>query len=500
MNKINFFAAGILLLIISCKNSNEPTPVNKEPSASINIESTSETLWNEVKVTVNATDADGNIASVELYADDEWIGSDAEAPYEFTWNTKDFEDGEIELKAKVTDDLEAFAESTKTVEVMNTLINYDLYDGYLDMSPDYKYFTYITSKSKQILHFEQIETLPYKVKVVRPDDFNDAEFDIHFVWANPTEGHLITYNDFTPGIFAPVNPDHKGSKVGETNMTFTDIPEHDYYTFAKNAGGLLETGTPYHALVYENLNLGYLYLRNGSQGLYKVITGMTDGDAVTSLSATGFEMQEHTLTIKDDLTQFEIYVNGHIDSEADAPGIRLFGHFKSGDLNGYEISYHTPDKEAAFDHYSNSLSLFYPDGKFYMNESYFDIITTPIMPNINFTLGNNTLSDIDLIVTGDDYDVLTGYYYTAHDGFKFYWETYSADEDLEFPVIPNQLTSAFTKFSNSNLIFKEAIVNFLAEDFDHLNNYNAYRETLAGRTGKTLKEGGSYSTKVGQIF
>ncbi len=500
MNKINFLAAGILLFVISCKKSDDPIPVNKEPSASINIESVSETLWNEVKVVVSATDADGSIASVELYANDQLIGSDAEAPYEFSWNTKDFQDGEVELKAVVTDDLEATTETLKTVEVMNTLIDYDLYEGYLAMSTDYKYFTYITSKSREVLYFEQIETLPYKSTVVRPDDFDDAEFDVHFVKANGVAGQITSYADITPGKFAPVNDDLRGAVIGKTDMTFTDIPDHNYYTFGIYSGsGPLKTDKIYNANVYENLDLSYVYLRTESQGLYKMIT-LTDGNEATSLSATGFEMGEHTLKIADNLAVFSMYVNGHTSTEADAPAVRLFSNYKSGELAGYEVSYHTPDNETAFDHYSNWLGLFYADGKSYINEYYFDIITDPVKPNINFTLNGNALNNIDLTVSGDSYDLLIGNYYVENNGFTLQWISHSSDDDLEFPVIAMELTSAFPKFSSSNLVFTDGNVNFQAQNFDHLEGYDAYLETISGRNGKTLKDGGTFNTKVGQTF
>src|SRR3546814_7285895 len=67
---------------------------------------------------------------------------------------------------------------------MNTLMDYNLQEGFLAMSPSFKYFTFITNENGQILYFDQIETLPYKASVLRPEGVEDEQFDVHFAYAN----------------------------------------------------------------------------------------------------------------------------------------------------------------------------------------------------------------------------------------------------------------------------------------------------------------------------
>ena len=507
MNKINFLAAALLACLISCKDKSEDvapkqdeTPDSKTPTATIAVQSESEKLWNKVNVVVDASVEEGEIASVALYANGDWVGNDEAAPYEFEWDTKSVNDGPVELKAVVMDGEEKTTDFIKGVEVMNTLIDYKLYDGYLAMDPTYKYFTYITSKSKQVLYYSQIEELPFKEKVMRPDDFNDAEFDVHFTFANPTTGYLTTYTDVTPGVFYPVNDDKKGAETGESQMKFTDIPDHDYFTYVGYSGLALNDANTYDVTLYENLSAGYLYLRDGETGLYAIMDKLTDGADETSLSVTSFEMEKHTLKISDPLKGFNLQVRGHVGPGVDDPSLRLFGHFNFSEQAGYEVVYHTPDNEELFDHYSTFLSI-NTGGKSYQNESYFDLISSPVKKNVTFGVGSYKLSDIQLAVSGDSYDVLVSSYSLINDGFFFTWECHSSsEENLEFPVIPTKLTAAFAKYNNTNLGFKDASVYVKVDDFDHLDGYAQYLNTLSGRTGKTMKDGGAFKASVGQSF
>src|SRR3546814_18077463 len=85
MKKFNLLVAvAVLMALASCKKSKEdtPGPKNQAPEVTLTVESASGKLWTEITVEINASDADGKIVSVDLYANDHWIGNDNETPYE----------------------------------------------------------------------------------------------------------------------------------------------------------------------------------------------------------------------------------------------------------------------------------------------------------------------------------------------------------------------------------------------------------------------------------
>lgn len=499
--KKNYIATSLFLmaLLFSCKKSKEMQPVNQAPEAVLKVESSAGKLWNRVKIVVDASDPNGKIQSVELFANNKPVGHVTNAPYEFLWDTRDFEDGEVTLKAVVTDDMEETSTPEKKMEVINTLIDYDLHEKFLTMSPNFKYFTFITGKKGELLFFEQIESLPYKKTVRRPEEFDDGKFELHFAYANPGTGSIITISDITPGEFAPLDDDKRGQKIGTAQMKFKDIPEHNYYTYENYTGKSLSNLFAYNTGIYENLNLAYLYLRNDKKGLYKVIENLTEGGMETSLSTTGFEMEMHELTINHKLNGVTFNVFGHTGPGPDAPSVKVFSHHGQV-MPSYHVLYHLPHKSPAFDHFSSVIS-FDKDGRIHSMESYSDPITKPLMQELGAQLSSQKLSEIDIVISGKDpFDMVFSNYYLTNNGFNFSWRCYSPRGDIRFPAIPPQLTQAFAKFSNANLVFAEAGVNLTLQDYDHLDGYGDYLSAFTGRTGKTLKEGGQYAVSVMHQF
>ncbi|QEC52685.1 hypothetical protein EDD80_1125 [Anseongella ginsenosidimutans] len=501
MKKLDILTTMVLLtLLASCKKSKEemPEPANQTPKAALQIEGASGKLWNEVKVVVDASDTDGKIVSVDLYANNELIGSDAKAPYEFTWDTRKFPDGEVILKTVVTDEMDAASESEKKVEVMNTLIAYDLHARFLPMSPNYKYFTFITGEKGELLYFDQIESLPYKKAAMRPEEFNDERFDVHFTYANPMLGSITTFTKLSPGKFAPISTDKRGKKTGTSSMKFTNIPPHDRYNYANYVGKTLNKDYVYKVSIYENMDVGYLYLRQGKKGLYKIIEGLKDGGAVTSLSKTNFEMELHELTIAQKLDNVNVSVSGHLAPGPDAPAVTLFRD-QQGLIPSYQTSYHLPHKAAVFDHFSHSIS-FSINHKIHYMESYANVISKPELLDLSAQLKSHKLSDIGISINGGPHDMVFSRYSVSNNGFEFSWACYSEDGNISFPKIPSELTKAFSKFTNANLVFAEADVNLLIRDYDHLKGYGDYIKARSGRTGKTVKEGGTYTVATMQQF
>lgn len=95
----------LALLFFSCKTENEP------PVCEIGIpeEDSIFLLGNDIRVSIKASDADGQIQEVQLMLDGNDIASILEPPYSYTIETNDLRPGEYVLKATSTDDGGLFA-------------------------------------------------------------------------------------------------------------------------------------------------------------------------------------------------------------------------------------------------------------------------------------------------------------------------------------------------------------------------------------------------------
>lgn len=130
-HKLAFLAAGMTLSIISCQKEEEPIDM-EAPKVALELSRNANKLYNEVTLTSTATD-NGTIEKVEFFLNEQSLGEDKEAPYEFLWNTKEVEDGTYVLKAVASDNAGLKAEASQEVTVKNTLFVVNVEDGYLEV-------------------------------------------------------------------------------------------------------------------------------------------------------------------------------------------------------------------------------------------------------------------------------------------------------------------------------------------------------------------------------
>lgn len=90
----------VFFVFLSCKHENQP------PECQITAPQQDEviSIGDEVSISADATDPDGDIKEVRFYVDNVGIGSATAFPYTVTWNTNGKEAGTYRLKATVQDD------------------------------------------------------------------------------------------------------------------------------------------------------------------------------------------------------------------------------------------------------------------------------------------------------------------------------------------------------------------------------------------------------------
>lgn len=489
-----FVALTFSFFLYSCKKDKDVKvePELKIPVVKISSPTANSTMWNTILIEINVTDADKLVNQVRLYANDILVGAIQNAPFQFEWNTKDVEDGEVKLKVvALSEEDEELSFDELSFNVMNTLIHYKIAQNTISFNPEAKHFTYITNENREVLYFKQIEELPFETIVMRPDNFNDEKITVHMVEAIPSAGKLTTFNDVVPGLFSPVVTDEKGEETGKAKITFTDVPAHIYFTANNLYGEELNENTISYKTLYQNQNLLYVYFKQDDKGIYKIENNLIDGDNMVSMSAISLgEMTLHNFVENGKIiNDFDFQIDGHLGTSATSPSARIYRKKVNIELESLEFDFHTPTSEASFDHYSSYIRLF--DGeKTFIQRDYFNILTGINKLDVNFDVQNRKLSEISVSASGASFDVLkTTYAVYGIDDFMFYWENYSKDDNIIFPPFPTELTQAIKGLSNSNLGFVEGGLQMEVTEYQHIDGYTNFINRLFGRNGLDLLDG-----------
>ncbi|MEO0506924.1 MAG: Ig-like domain-containing protein [Bacteroidota bacterium] len=496
-----FFTAFISLTILSCSSDDNggttstPEPENQNPTVSFvspaNAPMGGPSVWNTVVVELTANDSDGEVAKVEFFVDGAKQGEATTAPYNFDWDTKTVEDGSVELKVTVTDDEGAIVTEAINVNVYNVLLDYDTYEGYFSDDASTLNYTYITSPApeKEILFITQVTGAAFKEKVPRPDDFDGETFDVHFlqyVKGDMNIGEITTYHSVTPGIFNP-KPSQGidfGNELGDAAVTLSNVPEHDYaMIFSGGNTNPIDEGIERSFTVYENFDIGYVYLQSNGEGSYLASPFSVDNHDLL-LDQMNTSMQGYTF-IDDDLNSTASFlVQGHTSSGRFSPSTTVYR--QNIVLNGapFEANFHVPNEaDNVFDHYYTNARL-QANNKTYVHEAYNAVLTSMTKMDVTLMATNKTMSQLDITATsGDDFDFLSmTSQIAASDDFNFVWKSYSADDKVSFPPIPTEVVTATGEvFNATDIVFKDASIVLLLEDIDVFSRYDDYRDVQFGR-------------------
>ncbi|MEM9076568.1 MAG: Ig-like domain-containing protein [Bacteroidota bacterium] len=490
-----------ILSVWSCSKDDDsaptqtPEPKNQAPTISFispsGDVSADGTLWNSVSIELNAEDIDGTVAKVELFINGTKETEFTSAPYTFDWDSKSVEDGTVELKATVTDNEGDATTEAITVNVMNVLLDYNLYDGFVNSGDNVTNFTYITGPApeKRILYVAEITDGIFTETVQRPADFDGDTFDVHlleFIDDDQDEGEITTFHNIGPGIFspAPSTPTDFGSELGEANVTFTNLPEHEYsLIFSGGNTNPIGEGTERSLTIYEKFDLGYIYLRDGDKGHYLAVPfGVGNHDLL--LDDMNTSMQAQTFTDDGANSTASLLVQGHTGPGRFSPAATVYRENIALGGNAFAANFHVPSEEdAVFDHYYTNARL-QSDGKTFVHEAYYEVLTSMRKMDATFVADNKTMSELSITASStDDFDFLNmRSQIAASDTFTFRWNSYSPDDKVSFPPIPTEVFEATNGvFNSSDIAFKDANITFLLEDRDNYGGYSDYRDIRFGR-------------------
>ena len=233
-NRISCCALALSCLLASCQDEMKDEEM---PTVSITSPQADTKLWSEVTASAEVID-NQEVSKVAFYLDDELLGEDAEAPYELSFDSKQYEDGPHRLKTVAYDGSNNQSEATRNIEIFNKLLKVTTGAGYLsDSDPMTRTWMVVSDISGRILQTEELQN-SNNFTFNRPDDFEDTLLSVTIITIdNDSYGSAKanTYFGIRPsewrldGKFNSENP----TALGEVTGSFTS-PQYNFYNHALN--------------------------------------------------------------------------------------------------------------------------------------------------------------------------------------------------------------------------------------------------------------------------
>ena len=120
MKKLYLLLPILFLIYWGCEETTEEdtTP----PTVSISSHSSGQTVYEIITITVTTQDNEG-ISKVEFFIDNSLVKTDTESPYEYEWNTTQYEDGSEHIVKVISyDNSENFTESQPILLIVDSRV------------------------------------------------------------------------------------------------------------------------------------------------------------------------------------------------------------------------------------------------------------------------------------------------------------------------------------------------------------------------------------------
>ena len=130
LNRVGYYALAVSSLMASCKDDVRDEQM---PSVSITSPAADTKVWLDVPVRVDVVDNQG-VSKVAFYLDDELLGEDTDAPYELSFDSKEYEDGTYTLRTVAFDGQSNREEATQQIEIFNKLLQLNVEGEYVGES------------------------------------------------------------------------------------------------------------------------------------------------------------------------------------------------------------------------------------------------------------------------------------------------------------------------------------------------------------------------------
>ncbi|MEN7551878.1 Ig-like domain-containing protein [Rapidithrix thailandica] len=359
----------------SCKDSDEEVQIDVKNIQVTGLEEGAE-VWNTAELSVTTENQEG-IQQIDFYIGDESIASDKTAPYEFTWNTREYEDGEYTVKMVVVTTGGKTVEKSLTVQVKNTLLTLDINQAYLDdlanSDFDTRYMV-LSDTLGNVLHTVQIKqagTIP----LLAPEGFTEGRFDLTEFSLKENleldEFHVM-YSFLSLSRGTLWNLHEKQAETTSIRLLKPDNPgQLDSYVLSTNEGSeynRMDWG-PDNLVIPQSSNRLFVKVETEAQSTFKILENIKSGEHY-EVDLTGFSEWERMQDVQKEIPGL---VKPH-SLGGDIKG--FFGDDQDG--TGFYVSYIESDDShfnythagSTFERYQHSIKFKNQEGVIFYNDNY----------------------------------------------------------------------------------------------------------------------------------
>jgi|GEM_PF-4012792 len=442
---VAFFLVLIVLSVSQSCSNKEPSPLNGSLEFAISIDSVSNP--DEIIVKLVPAEPFENLNNLTVLLDDSLIATITSEPYEVSIQTSELTNGEHIITAESNSKSgDTFSSDPVTIQVNNSFnisVRYDI----RNISTDYydNYF-FLTDENNELLAFEKITTETSQLIV--PESLSN--FNGHFVKVFIPDGsfNITSYLELDPSDLDFSSKKFSCNGDSEVTLAVTGlntVTEIDYnigsdfnkevvstnffQTVSDNRGGAC--GFIYVAL---DNPTGYYFVKDTARDVTLVLNSQEDFN--TDVSKFTVDSQ--------DLSQVQMV--GYFENDINSESVLLYRYFASLDGSRSSLNLFYP-ADKVFDYYAMYVGK-KADNVSYYSTSFNETPTVPEFLDVTWNVKNNTLGNLDISFSGEEYSKVTYTFKAEYDGNTNLWSIHApkgASDYNDFPPIPQEIADTYSQ-------------------------------------------------------
>ncbi|UII23781.1 Ig-like domain-containing protein [Fulvivirga ligni] len=471
MKRHQLIFLSLFLIIISCKKDDEGT-IDADHQINITSPEAEQTLWNEIKITTDIT-FNQFPSKVEFYLGEELLETVTSEPYEATFNSQDYDDGDYKIKVVSYDDLdEQVASKEVDFKIYNTLIDLTILGNSLKTNQ----YILLTTNKGELIDYIKTNNSGEAIIIKRPLDFNDTTFAMHNLVLMPiiSNNYIFLESDYgmiPRKLTIGKNIDPFPEYTGDAILNFTNIPE---FSFAKilvqNRSLIIDDFTkPLTINIYGENADAYLYLETETGPAYIQINDLiADNNYDITLSDLNYEMTTKNFEVNDpSFNILSFTLRGIQNSQTIFKTKDLFTKTFNDQSDIKTFEYNIPTSNL-FDSYI-STSQVTNDIVSYTNESHGSLPEKFSYIDAHASITGSNIEEISAEVSGN-YDYIMSAWtnnISQSTTTNYTWSRRSKTiEIIHFPEIPNDIFDSYPEITETNFKNGDA-VSFMVSLIDY---------------------------------
>lgn len=228
LHHVGYCALALSALAVSCKDDVRDEEV---PTVSITSPEANTKTWLDVPVAVEVNDNQG-VSKVAFYLDDELLGEDTEAPFELSFNSKEYEDGTYTLRTVAYDGTDNISESSQDIEIFNKLLQVNVQGNYITENRQAAWVVVANEEGEVVESIKLANDESFTVN--RPEGMTDDQIQVVFLsnWMYNEDGYVSVeqYQNVHPNemTIEGYSATAQSDPIGSATLKYTVPADHSY--------------------------------------------------------------------------------------------------------------------------------------------------------------------------------------------------------------------------------------------------------------------------------